>query len=54
MDDAYFGNKSFCINQRRYLGSKTKLLNFIDSIIQKETVERAIVCDLEVPTRFHG
>jgi adenine-specific DNA-methyltransferase len=38
MDDAYFGNKSFSINQRRYLGSKTKLLNFIDNIIHEEKI----------------
>lgn len=38
MDDAYFGNKSFCITQRRYLGSKTKLLKFIDDILQKEDI----------------
>lgn len=39
MDDAYFGNKSFCISQRRYLGSKTKLLQFIDDIIRQEKLE---------------
>jgi adenine-specific DNA-methyltransferase len=39
MDDAYFGNKSFCITQRRYLGSKKKLLNFIDTILQKEDIK---------------
>jgi len=38
MDDAYFGNKSFSITQRRYLGSKTKLLKFIDSILQQENI----------------
>ncbi len=39
MYDAYFGNKKFCITQRRYLGSKTKLLSFIDKIIEKENIE---------------
>ncbi|PIP51424.1 DNA adenine methylase [Candidatus Berkelbacteria bacterium CG_4_10_14_0_8_um_filter_35_9_33_8] len=39
MNDAYFGNKYICIAQRRYLGSKTKLLSFIDSIIEKENIE---------------
>ncbi len=39
MYDAYFGNKKICITQRRYLGSKTKLLSFIDSIIEKENIE---------------
>jgi len=46
MDDAYFGNKSFCITQRRYLGSKTKLLSFIDSIIQKENIEFESFADI--------
>ncbi|MBU1088584.1 DNA adenine methylase, partial [Patescibacteria group bacterium] len=39
MYDAYFGNKSISISQRRYLGSKTKLLGFIDGILQKEKIE---------------
>ncbi len=39
MYDAYFGNNKFCIAQRRYLGSKTKLLSFIDSIIEKEKIQ---------------
>lgn len=39
MDDAYFGNKKICINQRRYLGSKTKLLSFIDSILERENIK---------------
>jgi len=38
MYDAYFGNKSISISQRRYLGSKTKLLGFIDGILQKEKI----------------
>lgn len=46
MDDAYFGNKSFCITQRRYLGSKTKLLNFIDGIIEKENIEFESFADI--------
>lgn len=39
MDDAYFGNKKICITQRRYLGSKTRLLYFIDSILETEKIE---------------
>ena len=46
MDDAYFGNKSFRITQRRYLGSKTKLLNFIDSIFQKENIKFESFADI--------
>lgn len=46
MYDAYFGNKSFCINQRRYLGSKTKLLNFIDDILAKEEIEFESFADI--------
>lgn len=39
MEDAYFGNKKIYITQRRYLGSKTKLLSFIDSILEAENIE---------------
>ncbi|MEI7918342.1 MAG: Dam family site-specific DNA-(adenine-N6)-methyltransferase [Candidatus Saccharibacteria bacterium] len=46
MDDAYFGNKSFRINQRRYLGSKTKLLEFIDNIIQEENIQFSSFADI--------
>lgn len=46
MDDAYFGNKSFCISQRRYLGSKTKLLDFIDGILKKEKIEFESFADI--------
>lgn len=46
MEDAYFGNKSFCITQRRYLGAKTKLLSFIDSIIRKEKIEFESFADI--------
>lgn len=38
MQDAGFGNKSIAIGQRRYLGSKTKLLTFIEEIISKENI----------------
>lgn len=38
MLDAYFGNKRTRITQRRYLGSKTKLLPFIDTILEKENI----------------
>ena len=46
MNDAYFGNKSIYINQRRYLGSKTKLLGFIDSILQNENIEFESFADI--------
>lgn len=46
MSDAYFGNKTFRINQRRYLGSKTKLLAFIDGIITKEKIEFESFADI--------
>ncbi len=46
MHDAHFGNKSFSINQRRYLGSKTKLLNFIDDILRKEKIEFESFADI--------
>jgi len=39
MDDAYFGNKKIRIAQRRYLGSKTKLLSFIDKILETENIK---------------
>src|SRR3990167_2585289 len=39
MYDAGFGNKGVSIAQRRYLGSKTKLLNFIDNILVDEGVQ---------------
>lgn len=46
MSDAGFGNKKVGINQRRYLGSKVKLLNFIDEILIKEKVEYSSFADL--------
>ncbi|MFA6446125.1 MAG: DNA adenine methylase, partial [Candidatus Paceibacterota bacterium] len=46
MSDACFGNKSFSISQRRYLGSKTKLLNFIDSILIKENADYSSFADI--------
>ncbi len=46
MNDAHFGNKSFSINQRRYLGSKTKLLYFIDSILEKEKIQFESFADI--------
>jgi len=39
VEDAYFGNKKICITQRRYLGSKTKLLSFIKNILDNENVK---------------
>lgn len=38
MEDAGFGNTYSAIHQRRYLGSKTKLLSFIESILKDEKV----------------
>lgn len=46
MNDAYFGNKTIAINQRRYLGSKTKLLGFIDDILQSENIEFETFADI--------
>ncbi|MDD3064080.1 MAG: DNA adenine methylase [Massilibacteroides sp.] len=46
MDDACFGNKYISIYQRRYLGSKTKLLNFIDDILIKEKVSYSTFADI--------
>lgn len=46
MRDACFGNKSVSIAQRRYLGSKTKLLSFIDSILTKEDAEYRSFADI--------
>lgn len=59
MDDAYFGNKTFRINQRRYLGSKTKLLNFIDDILSSEGIEFESFADIfagtgSVADHFHN
>lgn len=46
MYDAYFGNNCTSINQRRYLGSKTKLLGFIDDILQKEKIDFESFADI--------
>ncbi len=46
MNDAYFGNKTISINQRRYLGSKTKLLNFIDDILKNENIKFESFADI--------
>lgn len=46
MNDAYFGNKTIAINQRRYLGSKTKLLGFIDDILKSENIEFETFADI--------
>jgi adenine-specific DNA-methyltransferase len=59
MRDAYFGNKPVSITQRRYLGSKTKLLPFIDSILKKERAEFQSFADIfggtgAVADYFHG
>lgn len=39
MSDACFGNNSVNIAQRRYLGSKTRLLPFIEEILKSEKAE---------------
>ncbi|MEI7818984.1 MAG: DNA adenine methylase [bacterium] len=44
--DAHFGNKLFSINQRRYLGSKTKLLHFIEDILRKENIDFKSFADI--------
>lgn len=48
MEDAYIGNKSPAvgIHQRRYLGSKTKLLAFIEEILKKEKVSYKVFADI--------
>ena len=46
MQDAGFGNKYRTIGQRRYLGSKTKLLSFIDDILKQEAVSFSSFADL--------
>lgn len=46
MEDADFGNKYTLISQRRYLGSKTKLLEFIDSILINEKVKYSSFADI--------
>jgi adenine-specific DNA-methyltransferase len=59
MNDAYFGNTVISISQRRYLGSKTKLLNFIDDVLQKEKIEFESFADIfagtgTVANHFYG
>src|SRR3989338_8615249 len=59
MYDAYFGNKKISIAQRRYLGSKTKLLSFIDSILETEKIEFRSFADIfagtcTVANHFHN
>ncbi|WKZ23760.1 MAG: Dam family site-specific DNA-(adenine-N6)-methyltransferase [Candidatus Dojkabacteria bacterium] len=49
MDVAAFGNiskKKIKISQRRYLGSKSKLLEFIEDILKKESVEYKVFADI--------
>lgn len=46
MKDAYFGNKTVAINQRRYLGSKTKLLDFIENILESEKITYKSFADI--------
>ena len=59
MYDACFGNKRIGITQRRYLGSKTRLLSFIDSILEKEKIEFDSFADIfagtaTVANHFHN
>lgn len=59
MYDAYFGNKKVSITQRRYLGSKTKLLSFIDDIFEKEKIDFTSFADIfagtgAVANHFHN
>jgi len=58
MYDACFGNKKICITQRRYLGSKTKLLPFIENILEKENIKFDSFADIfagtgTVANHFH-
>lgn len=58
MNDACFGNKKISINQRRYLGSKTKLLSFIDDILKSENIKFDSFADIfagtgSVANHFH-
>jgi adenine-specific DNA-methyltransferase len=46
MYDAGFGNKYVSISQRRYLGSKKKLLDFIDEVLKKEKVNFSSFADI--------
>lgn len=49
MIDAGFGNstsKQIKINQRRYLGSKTKLLKFIEEILDEEKADYKVFADI--------
>ncbi|MFA7302463.1 MAG: Dam family site-specific DNA-(adenine-N6)-methyltransferase [Candidatus Paceibacterota bacterium] len=46
MRDACFGNKSVSITQRRYLGSKTKLLPLIEDVLKKEVAEYKTFADI--------
>jgi len=59
MNDAYFGNKKIRIAQRRYLGSKTKLLSFIDNILETENIKFNSFADIfagtgTVANHFHN
>ena len=54
-----FGNKKICITQRRYLGSKTRLLSFIDNILETEKIEFNSFADIfagtgSVANHFYG
>jgi len=53
MKDACFGNK-ISINQRRYLGSKKKLLPFIESILDKKSIKYDSFADIFAGTGVVG
>ncbi len=48
MSDAYFGNNTapLSISQRRYLGSKKKLLKFIDTVLESERAKYSSFADI--------
>lgn len=46
MKDACFGNNYISISQRRYLGSKKKLLQFIDDVLKKENAKYETFADI--------
>lgn len=54
MHDAGFGNKSYKIHQRRYLGSKKKLLEFIDEILKNEKIDYSVFADIFAGTGVVG
>lgn len=53
-DDIYCTDTEYNISNRRYLGNKTKLLRFIDSVIKKENIDFYSFCDLFAGTGVVG